>query len=576
MRIVADIETNSTYTKIWCLVTMDLDTKEVKVWRETSEELKAYLNRADQIIGHNFIAFDAPMLNRLWNTKIRLSQVFDTLILSRLLNPVIEDGHSLDSWGNRLGLNKIDYSAIWSWMTGIPLVVKEGTKIIEDNRSLPFDQPVDSLLLHYCKRDVELTGRLYEHLRTEQEKTGCSEEALQLEFSVQAIISEQERNGFRLDLPYAMQLLSEIKDRMSIIDSQMEAVFPTIVRERFSDKTGKPLKDEVIRFNPGSRKQIHERLADKYGWKPTKMTEKGTPIVDEDVLSKLEYPEAKFLAEYFMLQKRASMLESWLEKVGNDGRVHGKVITIGAVTGRCTHSDPNMAQVPAVRAEYGEQFRSCWVVDAGNVLVGTDLAGIELRCFAHYLNDPDYTNEVVYGDVHTRNQQAFGCETRDLAKTILYATLYGASAGKVGRIIGGTERDGKQIIDNFCKAVPAYKRLKEKVERISEKGSIPGLDGRRLQIRSTHAALNTLLQSAGAIIAKKWMVLARANLRKAKVPYKQVAFVHDELQIEVAERYAEQVGAIMVESAAQAGVALGFRCPVGAEFKIGLNWAACH
>ena len=567
-RIVADIETDSKASKIWCLVTMDLDTKEMRVWQETSDELKEYLNKAEVIIGHNFINFDAPILNRLWNTKIRLSQVFDTLILSRLLNPVIEDGHSLDSWGERLGLNKIDYSAIWAWMTD--------TFLTKDNRNLPFDQPVESLLHHYCKRDVELTGRLYEYLRKEQEKTKTSEDALQLEFSVQAIIAEQERNGFKLDIPYAMQLLSEIKARMSAIDSDMESVFPTIVRERFSEKTGKQLKDEVIKFNPGSRKQIHERLSDKYGWKAEKVTEKGTPIVDEEVLSKLPYPEAKFLAEYFMLQKRASMLDSWLEKVGKDGRVHGKVITIGAVTGRCTHSDPNMAQVPAVRAEYGKEFRSCWVVDSGNVLVGTDLSGIELRCFAHYLNDPDYTNEVVYGDVHTRNQQAFGCDTRDLAKTILYATLYGASAAKVGRIIGKGDKDGKQIIDNFCKAVPAYKRLKEKVERLAEKGSIPGLDGRRLQIRSTHSALNTLLQSAGAIIAKKWMVIARANLRKAKVPYKQVAFVHDELQIEVQERYAEQVGNIMVESAAQAGIELGFRCPVGAEFKVGRNWAECH
>ena len=567
-RIVADIETDSKASKIWCLVTQDLDTKEVRVWRETSEELKEFLNKADLIIGHNFLSFDSVILNRLWGTKIRLKQVFDTLILSRLLNPVIEEGHSLDSWGARLGLNKIDYSAIWAWMTD--------TFLTKENRNLPFDQPVESLLLHYCKRDVELTGKLYEHLRKEQSKTKCSEEALQLEFSVQAIIAEQERNGFKLDIPYAMQLLSEIKTRMSDIESQMETVFPTIVRERFSEKTGKQLKDEVIKFNPGSRKQIHERLADKYGWVPTKMTEKGTPIVDEDVLSKLEYPEAKFLAEYFMLQKRASMLESWLEKVGKDGRVHGKVITIGAVTGRCTHSDPNMAQVPAVRAEYGKEFRSCWVVDKGNVLVGTDLAGIELRCFAHYLNDPDYTDEVVNGDVHTRNQHAFGVDSRDLAKTILYATLYGASAGKVGRIIGKGDKDGKQIIDNFCAAVPAYKRLKENVERLAEKGSIPGLDGRRLQIRSTHAALNTLLQSAGAIIAKKWMVLARANLRKAKIPYKQVAFVHDELQVETEERFAEQVGDIMVQSAAQAGIELGFRCPVGAEYKIGRNWCECH
>jgi DNA polymerase I-like protein with 3'-5' exonuclease and polymerase domains len=235
-----------------------------------------------------------------------------------------------------------------------------------------------------------------------------------------------------------------------------------------------------------------------------------------------------------------------------------------------------MAQVPAVRAPFGKEMRSCWIVDKGNVLVGTDLSGIELRCFAHYLNDKDYTNEVVYGDVHTRNQQAFGCDTRDQAKTILYATLYGASSAKVGTIIGGKESDGKRIIDNFCRSVPAYATLKSKVERIAGKGSLPGLDGRSLQVRSTHSALNTLLQSAGAIIAKQWLIEARDMLRSKKIPYKQVAFVHDEVQIETPEQYGEQVGKIMVEAAKKAGEVLQFRCPVGAEYKIGRNWCECH
>ena len=566
-RIVLDIETNSTASHIWLAVTQDLDTKEVKVWKAATDGLNLYLKDADMIVMHNGISFDAPILNRLWKTTIRLSQCMDTLILSRLLNPVIENGHSLDSWGERLGLSKIDYSKIWSWMTG--------TFLDKNNFSQPFNEPVMNLLEYYCIRDVELTGKLYEYLRAEQTKTKTSESALQLEIETQSIIAVQERNGFKLDMPYAMSLLSTIKGEMDEIVSRMREVFPDIVHKRVSEKTGKALQDRVEVFNVGSRQQIASRLT-SLGWKPTKFTEKGSVIVDESVLEGVNIPEAKVIARYLMLQKRASMLESWLEKVGNDGRVHGKVITIGAVTGRCTHSDPNMAQVPAVRAEYGREFRSCWIVDSGNVLVGTDLAGIELRCFAHYLNDDDYTNEVVNGDVHTRNQHAFGVDSRDLAKTILYATLYGASAGKVGRIIGKGDKDGKQIIDNFCKAVPAYKRLKEKVERLAEKGSIPGLDGRRLQIRSTHAALNTLLQSAGAIIAKKWMVIARANLRKANVPYKQVAFVHDELQIEVKEEFATQVGDIMVASAAQAGVELNFRCPVGAEYKIGRNWCECH
>jgi len=277
-----------------------------------------------------------------------------------------------------------------------------------------------------------------------------------------------------------------------------------------------------------------------------------------------------------LLQKRASQLDSWLEHLGNDGRVHGRVITFGAVTGRATHASPNMAQVPAVRAVLGKEFRSCWIVDTGNVLVGTDLSGIELRCFAHYLNDEEYINEVVNGDVHTRNQKAFGVATRDLAKTVLYATLYGASPSKVGTIVGGSAKEGEVIINNFQEAVPAYAVLKKKVEKLSEKGSLRGLGGYRLQVRSAHSALNTLLQSAGAIIAKQWLVQIKKNLTKSKIPYKLVAWIHDEVQIECPKQYGDQVGQLVVQAANEAGKILEFRCPVDAEYKIGNNWADCH
>ena len=552
MRIALDIETDTKASQIWCCCTYDLDTKEVKVFTD-GQSLNTYLEDAVVIAAHNGCGYDFKILNKIWKTSIKRSQIADTLTMSRLLNPVREGGHSLAELAKLVGETKKDY---------------------ED-----FDSGLNETMIDYCKQDAIIAGKLYEHFikyfAEEPKQAQTSKKALDLELDVQLIITEQVSNGFKLDTPYAMQLLSTIKGEMDEIVSRMREVFPDITHERYSEKTGKRLQDRVEVFNVGSRKQIAERLIG-LGWKPAKFTEKGSVIVDEAVLEGVNIPEAKVIARYLMLQKRASMLESWLEKVGKDGRVHGKVITIGAVTGRCTHSDPNMAQVPAVRAEYGKEFRSCWIVDEGNVLVGTDLAGIELRCFAHYLNDPDYTNEVVNGDVHTRNQHAFGVDSRDLAKTILYATLYGASAGKVGRIIGKGDKDGKIIIDNFSKAVPAYKKLKEKVERLSEKGSLPGLDGRRVVVRSAHSALNTLLQSAGAIIFKKWLIITRTRLREARIPYRLVATVHDEQEIEVAEQYAEQVAKITVAAAKEAGEALGFRCPVDAEAKIGKSWCEVH
>ena len=546
--LVLDIETNLTHDVIWCCVTLHRETGEIKVWK-TNEGLKEYLNDALSIIMHNGISFDASILNRVWGTSIRKSQCQDTLLLSRLSNSARDGGHSLAAWGTTLGFDKIEF---------------------ED-----FEGGLTEEMITYCIRDVELTSKVYDMLVQEIQRNKISQEAVKLEYEVQVILSEMERNGFKLDVPYAQILLSQLKTEMSEIEESLQIIFPPIVTERISEKTGKRLKDDVEVFNVGSRQQIAKRLISK-GWKPEKTTEKGQVIVDETTLEGLDIPEAKPIARYLTLQKRASQLDSWLEHLGKDGRVHGKVIGFGAVTGRATHSSPNMAQVPAVRATLGKEFRSCWTVDQGNVLVGVDLSGIELRCFAHYLNDEDYINETVNGDVHTRNQQAFGVETRDLAKTVLYATLYGASPAKIAKVVGKSAKEGAKIIDSFCKAVPSYERLKAKVERIATKGRLPGIGGYSLTVRSAHSSLNTLLQSAGAIIAKQWLVQINKNLKAKKIPFKLVAWIHDEVQIECPEQYGQEVGEVVVHSAAQAGEILKFRCPVGAEYSIAKNWAGSH
>ena len=546
--LVLDIETNLAHDTIWCCVTLHRETNDITVWR-SAQGLKEYLNNATSIIFHNGFAFDAPLLNRLWGTQIRKSQCEDTLLLSRLSDSSRDGGHSLEAWGNKLGFEKIDFS--------------------------DYDGGLTEEMVTYCIRDVELTSKVYDILVDEVIKNKISPEAVKLEYEVQVILSEMERNGFKLDVPYAQTLLCEIKTEMAEIEESLQAIFPPIITERVSEKTGKRLKDDIEVFNVGSRQQIAKRLTSK-GWKPTKTTEKGQIIVDEAVLNEVSLVEAKPIARYLTLQKRESQLDSWLEKLGKDGRVHGKVIGFGAVTGRATHSSPNMAQVPATRAVLGTEFRSCWTVESGNVLVGVDLSGIELRCFAHYLNDQDYINETVNGDVHTRNQQAFGVETRDLAKTVLYATLYGASAAKIGKVIGDTPKRGAEIIGNFSKAIPAYAKLKAKVERFAEKGTLPGLGGYQLKVRSSHSSLNTLLQSAGAIISKQWLVQITKNLRAKKIPYKLVAWVHDEVQLETPREYGDIVGKVVVHSAAEAGEILKFRCPVGAEYGVAENWAGSH
>jgi DNA polymerase I len=570
MRIVLDIETNLAHDKIHLVVTKDIDTGEVNKWKQASNLLE-YLKDVSLIVMHNGISFDAPVLNRLWKTKIRLNQVYDTLIVSRLLDPSRETGHSLEAWGNTLGFRKIDYTAVWQWMMDRK----------EEYKGECFDKPIDNLLSDYCVRDVEVTCKLYHHLVSEFNQKEFSLESLELEQSVAAIIAQQERNGFKLDQIYATCLLADIKSKVAGIYERMQERWPPVTVERISDKTGKRLKDSVVTFNPGSRQQIGEKLKE-LGWKPKDFTPTGHPIVDEAVLEKLNIPEAKIIAEYLMLNKRVSQIESWMEAVGKDGRVHGKVITNGAVTGRMTHSSPNMAQIPNSGSIYGPECRECWSVEDGNVLVGCDASGLELRMLAHYMKDNDYVKTVVEGsskdgtDVHTKNQKAAGLQTRDQAKTFIYAFLYGAGSAKIGSIVGGKAKDGERLIAAFLKGTPSLQRLRDTVSKYAGKGFVPGLDGRKIWVRSEHAALNSLLQGAGAIVMKKALVIFHNKIKANQWDVKLVANVHDEFQFECSKNIAEEAGKAAKMSIVEAGEYFKLRCPLDGEYKIGSNWRQTH
>jgi DNA polymerase I len=576
MKIVLDIETTSTHDKIWMCVTRDIATDEVKVWKAASG-LQKYLDGCDLIIMHNGINFDAPVLRKNWNVTMKMSQVYDTLVSSRLLNPSLEDGHSLDAWGKRVGVHKAPYTKIWQWMT--ERVAKDG---------IEYDDPVHNLLESYCVQDTLVTKQLYNHLVTTLQSEKFSKRSIQLEHNVQKIITKQEENGFKLDEPKALQLLAELKSILDVIQGEMQRIFPDKVESGRVSKIGKPLNDIVTPFNPGSRKQIAERLIEK-GWKPGKYTEKGSVIVDEAVLETLDYPEAKTLAQYMMVQKRIAQIESWLDNIKADGRVHGRVITNGAITGRMTHMSPNMAQVPNSGSPYGHECRELWTVEKGNVLVGIDASGLELRMLAHYMNDNVYTHEVVSGDIHTANQTAAGLQTRNQAKTFIYAFLYGAGSTKIGSIVGGSAKEGQTLIDNFLQNTPKLKELREKVARLyATKGRLQGLDGRQLLVRSEHSSLNTLLQGAGAIVMKNALWVLDDKLKRLKIPYKFVANVHDEWQIETPIQYGEKVGMLGVWAIEETGRSIpvlddsskkdvfGLRCPLTGEYKVGNNWKETH
>ena len=527
------------------------------------------------IVGHNLIGFDIPVLEKLWGINVSKDRVVDTLVLSRLANPQREGGHRLSNWGEILGFPKGDHSD-WSCLS--------------------------PEMIAYCIQDVRVTAKAYNKMKLELRK--FSQESIDLEHEVQWITQEQIRNGWLLDMRHAMDLLATLKERKLVVEDEVHKVFkpkwvdvkqvvPKTKKDGSLSKVG--LTDEEYQkvqqsddrspfmrralkpFNLGSRQQIGEYLMD-FGWKPCKLTPTGQPMVDEAVLSTVkDIPQAALIAEYLMLQKRVAQVQSWVDEANPDtDRVHGYVNTNGAVTGRMTHSKPNLAQVPASYSPYGKECRQCWVARDGYKLVGFDASGLELRMLAHYMNDKDYTNEVINGDIHTANQHLAGLESRDKAKTLIYALLYGAGDAKLGTVAGGGAGAGRLLRERFMGNLPSFATLKDKTARDSAQGLIEGLDGRLLHIRSEHSALNTLLQSAGAIVMKKALCLLQEYAILWKLDYYFVGNIHDEVQAEVRSDQADKYGRLAVSCLEAAGIELGLNCKLTGDYQVGSSWAETH
>ena len=544
--ITIDLETNLSHDTIWCAGVQDHKQTNASVLFE-KQHLEMMLSTADGLVGHNIIFFDQEVLKNCWSIDARVP-VWDTLVLARLLDPTPAGGHSLKEWGTRIGYGKMDFD-------------------VDD-----FDGGYTDEMGEYCQRDVEVTTKLYYYLMSKLKQKGFSDMSIQLEHDVAQITAQQVRNGFKLDMNVATKWQSDMATRIDEITKELQDRFPPIITIRVSEKTGKRLKDHVEHFNVGSRQQIAKRLS-KLGVKWKKKTPNGSPVVDETTLAEIDLPEAKLCAEYLGLVKLKGMVDSWLKYVDPEThRIHGYVNSCGAVTGRMTHNKPNLAQIPSLKIA-----RECFTVEDGNVLVGCDASGLELRCLAHYMNDDEYTKQILEGDIHSFNQHAAGLPERSMAKTMIYGLIYGAGDAKLGQIVGGGAKEGKKIRDTFLTKLPSLRNLINKAKGVAQRTKrINGIDGRMIKVDEDYKALNRLLQSCGAIVMKVAVRNCCNKLDELGVFYKLVAQVHDEVQIEAKPEDADVVGQVARQAIIDAGVELNMRCPMDAEYRVGSNWSATH
>jgi DNA polymerase I-like protein with 3'-5' exonuclease and polymerase domains len=543
------------------------------------------LMREDCLVAHNGISFDIPAIEKIAGYKYK-GRVIDTLNLSRLVYPEIASldivkyktlpkklvgKHKLDAWGYRLGDNKIDFGKDFSKWTP--------------------DMQV------YCIQDVKLLVKLYKFLI---EKV-ASKDSLNLEMDFQKIIARQDRSGFSFNTEEATKLAAKLELEQKELEIQLKSYVQfTTKKELFTPKkdnatkgyiAGLPIvKVKQIPFNYTSRMQIIAYLKEKRGWVPVDFTDKKNPELGADILRSLPWPECDLFAKLFDVQKILGRLQdgdqSWLKHCKN-GIVYGEMITNGAVTSRCTHKV--IANIPRADKYLGKEVRSLFM--PMNYQVGCDAKGLELRILAHYMAAYDhgaYAHEVCNGDVHTRNQQAAGLPTRDNAKTFIYGFLYGAGDPKIGSITNPTaslleqKAIGKRLRTKFLSELPALDRLSRQVKDIAKsRGYLKGIDGRILPIRAQHAALNTLLQSCGAIVMKRACVIAWDLFDEAGLAYgrdvTQLIHYHDEMQFDCKdEETADVVGKLTTMAIQKAGEYYKLDCPLDGDYKIGKNWYECH
>ena len=647
-KLVCDIEANgfqNAVTKVWCISIFNIQTKEKetftdneKGYRSIKEGLEV-LSNAAQIIGHNWIAYDQVVLEKLHNFKTTATLV-DTFLMSQLL----DFNRKLGRVSGRHGL------AQWGEHFGVPKPLQEQWEVYE------------TAMLNRCEQDVQINVRTYIQLMREFKSSGIPKAVIQREFAIAKISAAQVKNGWLVNERLALKHVDFLKRETDSLKEKIEPLMPKIVKSpdvwvtnqecnellgtenvRYDTHLteGKRLRKPILpRYTKAGelhsaqakwfegtgfnyitgdkrtrvsgaycRVEFHDakltqhaevkKLLFKHGWKPTEWNMKRnadgrfvktSAKLTEDSYESIKGGLGQDIALHATYQHRLNTLQNqkkedkgWLGVRREDGRLECIPFTLGTATGRMSHR--NLVNVPGARATFGKEMREIFIAPEGSTLVGCDLASAQLRLLAAAMGDEGYSATVVTGkeaegtDVHTVNQKAAGLKTRAQAKTFIYAFLFGAGDAKIGSIIGGKAKEGKALKAKFLKSFPALGKLQSSLRLDFEKSGqkdIKAQDGRRIQVSSEYKLLNYLLQGNEAILAKEWAVISAKLIEKNNINCKLLAIMHDEQNFECSIEDAPKLAAILEKAATMAGEKLGFNCRMDGTSKIGRNWYEIH
>jgi DNA polymerase-1 len=616
--VVLDCETNALtgYEKFWVAVSRDVESGEVVVFKnvhEDPEPLRAHLNTVDVLGGHNLVGFDLGVLRHFLGIDWPLDRILDTLVISRLLDYRREGGHSLENLGAALGYKKSLFNDFSQW---------------------------SEALQTRCIIDTEISLKVYDEQKAYIYSKKWAP-IIQMEIFIQGFCQDMSTSGFHFDIDTATELCETLEPVVAQLEEDLRTAFvpwPVFVREinPRATKSGalhsqdfmwmkEEVKDltgfspgcpfsliEFVPFNPRSSKQRVERL-NEAGWRPINKTkahieaERAKDVdkirhyrtwgwkVDEDNLATLPEsapPAAHMLSRFLLLSNRLKVLQEWISIYNpQTGRIHGTFTGIGSWTHRMAHSAPNMANVPALvnrhgkPQPYGAEFRSLWTVPQGKILIGCDAEGIQLRLFAHFCNDSKLIEAIINGkkedksDIHSLNQSILGpiCNTREVAKTYIYALLLGAGKDKQANILSCRPGEALEGLKRILEFYPGWKELKDtRLKDDAKRGYFTGLDGRLVLFPSAHYILAGYLQNGESVVMKRASLFWRQKLRDLGVPFTPVNFVHDEWQVETTPEHAQIVGSTMADSLRHIGEELGLNCPLAGKFVTGMNWKETH